>query len=211
MEIIYYKELVSTHKFLLERLKSHKINYPVMIVADEQSGGVGTHGREWKSYKGNLFLSFSDSIETLPSDLPLQSLSIYFAYLMKEVLSQKGSKVWLKWPNDFYIHDKKIGGVLSQIVGKRYICSIGLNLIKSPTNFDILDIKIDRDILVKIFLSKVNELISWKNIFSKYQIEFTKSKKFYATVEGEKISLKDAILESDGSIKINNKKVYSLR
>ena len=182
MEIIYHKKLNSTHKYLLENIKSRKINTPTMIIANEQTDGIGTHNREWKSLKGNLFISFCDEIENLPEDLPLQSISIYFAYLMKEVLNSFGSKVWIKWPNDFYFEDKKVGGVLSQIVSNKYICSIGLNLVKAPQNFS-----------------------------SKYQIEFTKSKKFYATVEGKKIPLKDAILESDGSIKINNKKVYSLR
>ena len=211
MEITYYKKLDSTHKFLLSKIKNREINYPLMIVADEQSSGVGTHNREWKSLKGNLFLSFCDDISSLPKDLPLQSISIYFAYIMKDILNREGSKVWLKWPNDFYLHDKKIGGVLSQIVGKKYICSIGLNLKKSPSNFEILDINIDRNRLVNFFLLKLKEVTLWKNIFSKYQIEFTKSKNFSTTVDGKKVVLKDALLQKDGSIIINQKKVYSLR
>ncbi len=211
MEIIYYKELVSTHKFLLKKLKSNKINNPIMIIADEQSGGIGTYNREWKSYKGNLFLSFSDSIDSLPLDLPLQSISIYFAYLLKEVLAKKGSKVWIKWPNDFYIDDKKIGGVLSQIVGKRYICSIGLNLKVAPKGFKIIDINIDRDEIIYLFNEALKKVFTWKSIFSKYQIEFIKSKDFVASIDGRKVPLKGAYLQADGSIIINNKKVYSQR
>jgi BirA family biotin operon repressor/biotin-[acetyl-CoA-carboxylase] ligase len=37
------------------------------------------------------------------------------------------------------------------------------------------------------------------------------SKNFQATVDGIKVSLENAILNSDGSIQIENKKVFSLR
>ncbi|MFW3328905.1 biotin--[acetyl-CoA-carboxylase] ligase, partial [Aliarcobacter butzleri] len=53
--------------------------------------------------------------------------------------------------------------------------------------------------------------ISWKQIFSDFKIEFEKSKKFQTTIDNQKISLESAILNDDGSIQINNKKVFSLR
>ena len=57
----------------------------------------------------------------------------------------------------------------------------------------------------------VEKQISWKQIFSKLLIEFEKSKKFVATINGKKVPLSEAILCDDGSILINDKKVYSLR
>lgn len=56
---------------------------------------------------GNLFFSFVLKRNDLPSDLQIQSASIYFSYILKEVLALEGSKIWLKWPNDFYIDNKK--------------------------------------------------------------------------------------------------------
>jgi len=38
--------------------------------------------------EGNLFLSFVVDINSLPSDLPIASASIYFSYIIKEVLSR---------------------------------------------------------------------------------------------------------------------------
>ena len=52
-----------------------------------------------------IFFSFAIKIDELPTDLKLESASIYFAYLLKETLYELGSCVWLKWPNDFYIDD----------------------------------------------------------------------------------------------------------
>jgi BirA family biotin operon repressor/biotin-[acetyl-CoA-carboxylase] ligase len=210
LEIVYYKKLDSTHKFLLKKIKNRELLAPVMIVADEQTDSIGTRGKSWQSLKGNLFFSMAITREYLPADLPMQSISIYFAYIFKEILEKKGSKVWLKWPNDFYLHDKKVGGVLSQIVGENIIISIGLNTKKSPKNFKTIDIKIENSKLIEEFILNVKQVILWKSIFSKYQVEFAKSKLYKTTFEnGEKISLNNAELSSDGSIKINGKRIYS--
>ena len=34
----------------------------------------------------------------------------------------------IKWPNDFYIDDKKIGGTITNLSGKYVYCGIGTNL-----------------------------------------------------------------------------------
>ena len=209
LEILYFEKLDSTHKFLLKKLQEKKLSSPVLITADIQTDGIGTRGRVWQSLKGNLFLSMAVEKKSLPDDLPLQSVSIYFAYILKEILQKKGSDVWIKWPNDFYLHDKKIGGVLSQFIGENVIVSIGLNIENSPKNFKNLEIKISKNELIEEFVLKVKQVISWKYIFSKYQVEFDKSISYKTTVEnGKKISLKSAVLQSDGSIMINGKRVY---
>ena len=210
LEILYFEKLNSTHKFLLKNIREKSLTPPVIVTALEQTDGIGTRGKSWTSLKGNLFLSMCIDESYLPKDLPKQSVSIYFGYIFKEILEEKGSKVWLKWPNDFYLDDKKIGGVLSQIIGKNIIVSIGLNLVKSPENFKTIDIKIEKNKLIKEFVLKVKQVVLWKNIFSKYRVEFSKSKSHKTTFEdGEKISLKDAVLQDDGSIKILGKRIYS--
>ncbi len=209
MEILYFEKLDSTHKFLLRKLKKKELFPPVLVTADIQTDGIGTRGRIWQSLKGNLFLSMAVEKKSLPDDLPLQSVSIYFAYLLKEILQKKGSKVWIKWPNDFYLDDKKTGGVLSQFSGENVIVSIGLNLDKSPENFQNIEVNISKNELIEEFVLKVKQVISWKYIFSKYQVEFDKSMNHKTTVEDtEKVSLKGAVLQSDGSILINGKRVY---
>ena len=65
--------------------------------------------------------------------------------------------------------------------------------------------------IVDGFINYLNLKISWKQIFSKYLIEFEKSRVFNTHIDGELTSLRDAILLNDGSIMIKDKKVYSLR
>jgi biotin-(acetyl-CoA-carboxylase) ligase len=119
--------------------------------------------------------------------------------------------VWLKWPNDFYLNDRKIGGVITNKIGEIYVCGMGINLEKAPEFGDILDVKITPNELVNGFFNLLEQKISWKRIFSKYLIEFELSKKFNSHIDDKIISLKDAILCDDGSIKVGSERVYSLR
>ena len=209
--IIHFDTIDSTHKYMINTIKEGTVSSPVLVYADEQSNGVGSRGNSWIGEKGNLFLSFCVDLKQLPKDLPTQSISIYFAYILKDILARKGSKIWLKWPNDFYLNDKKIGGVISLKLNDNIVCSIGLNIVVSPSNFGKLDITIQRDELIYEFIKKVKKNFSWKQVFSKYKVEFQKAKKFYFHLDDELVSLSKATLNQDGSITINNKIVFSSR
>ena len=130
---------------------------------------------------------------------------------MKEILAQNGSKLWVKWPNDFYLDDSKIGGVITNIKGDLIYCGIGLNLININDTYNSLDINIDWKMLLNEYFKSIAEKKSWKQIFSKFTIEFDKSKVYNTTIDDKKVSLNTAKLNSDGSIIIDNKKVFSLR
>jgi len=214
LEILYFDNLNSTHLFLVDAIKNSKVKAPIAVVANSQSGGVGSGKNSWISLDGNLFLSFGVKISDLSDDLPLNSASIYFAFILKEYLNELGSKVWIKWPNDFYISDKKVGGLITKFINDEVlICSIGLNIKSSPKEFAKLDIELDRDSLIDNYLSKLDKKISWKYIFSKFEIEFNRSKDyFYMDSKLKKrVSISGAILQEDGSIIVDNRKVYSLR
>ena len=107
MEIIYLDEIDSTQNFLIKKIKEKQVLPPVAVIANIQKNGIGSRGNSWIGEFGNLFLSFALTLDELPKDLPIQSSSIYFSYILKDVLFKKGSKIWLKWPNDFYIKSKK--------------------------------------------------------------------------------------------------------
>lgn len=211
MEIICIESIDSTHIFLCDKVRNGEIKDNYAIYALEQNMGIGSRDNTWQSSRGNLHLSFCIKRQDLSEDLPLSSISIYFGFLLKELLAKKGSKVWLKWPNDLYIEDKKVGGLLSTKIKDFIIVGLGVNLVNSPKNATILDIKIDLKGFIEEYLKEIQKKILWKNIFRKYMIEFEKSKIFSIHYEGEKVSLSDASLYEDGSILIKNKRMYSLR
>ncbi|RXJ94908.1 biotin--[acetyl-CoA-carboxylase] ligase [Malaciobacter molluscorum] len=211
MKIIKLQQVDSTHTYLKNYIKNLEKFEPTCILTNYQTNGIGSRGNSWTGVKGNLFFSFVYKVDNLPKDLPIQSCSIFFSYILKKILEESNSKVWIKWPNDFYINDKKIGGTITTMSNDLLFCGIGINLIDVSYEFGKLDIKIDIEKTLKNYFNKIENQTSWKQIFRDFKIEFQNSKKFHVSIGNEKKSLKDAVLNSDGSINIDNKKVFSLR
>jgi len=210
LQIRYLESVDSTQKYLKELLLKQKVNPPYAVVSNRQTDGIGSRDNSWSGMDGNLFLSFTIHLDELPNDLKLESSSIYFSYLLQKTLFELNSKVWLKWPNDFYINDLKIGGMITNIVGNSLICGVGLNLVNSPDGFATLDIEIAREKLLEKYFTNIEKKILWKQVFSKYKLEFYRNQKFFTHNNSLRISLDKATLESDGSIIVNDKRIYRL-
>ena len=212
MKLIYLDSIDSTQTYLYQYIKNNPIKDEIICVyTHHQTNGIGSRNNTWDGKKGNLFFSLAIKQKNLPKDLPLSSSSIYFSYILKEHLVQSGSKLWMKWPNDFYIFDKKIGGTITQLKGNYLLIGTGINLKKMNSNYGYLDIEIDTKELLEKYLKTLQKDISWKKIFSKFSVEFDLSKKFKTTIEDDKISMEEAYLNEDGSIQIDGKKVFSSR
>ena len=206
------EEVDSTQEWLKKAYKAKEITPPFAVYAKKQTQGVGSRGNSWIGKEGNLFLSFIIERSNLPEDLPLESASIYFAWLLKEVFAKEGSACWIKWPNDFYIENRKIGGMITSVVGECLICGVGINLVAAPPGFGVLDISMTPQEVVKRFVENVKKSISWKQVFRKYSVEFYKNSSFYTHLNNtEKVSMRSALLNEDGSITINGERIYSLR
>ena len=201
----------STQIYLKKLLLTNKLQAPYAVVAKIQTNGIGSRDNIWTGIEGNLFLSFALPLSSLPKDLKIESSSIYFAYILKDILKEEDSSVFLKWPNDFYINNSKIGGMITNIVNDSIVCGVGLNLVSAPKDFGILDIKISKEELLKKYFTNIEKLVSWKKVFSKYKIEFDNKKTFKIHNKNLKISLEKAILQEDGSIMIDGQRIYSTR
>lgn len=211
LQILSLEVVDSTQTYLKELIKQKSVSLPYAVTANIQTDGVGSRDNSWKGLDGNLFLSFAFFLKDLPKDLKLESASIYFAYILKETLKELNSSLWLKWPNDFYINDKKIGGMITNIFEDSLICGVGLNILNAPSSFAKLDIEIDKNKLIEIYFKNIQKNFSWKQIFSNYELEFYRNKNFFTHDKNLRISLEDATLQNDGSITINGKRIYSLR
>lgn len=209
MEIIVFDELPSTQLYLREQLELERLKSPVCVVAKRQKAGIGSRGNTWEQVRDALMFSFSMQRFSLPQDLPIQSASIFFGFIFKQTLVSMGFDVWLKWPNDIYLKDKKIGGVLVNIYRDEVICGIGLNI--DADGFASLQQKIDKMELLEKFFEKIKNTLAWKDIFSKYELEFYKNLGFGFHYQGHIIELKNVKLSSDGAIELNGEKIYSFR
>ncbi|MGN8491979.1 biotin--[acetyl-CoA-carboxylase] ligase [Helicobacter pylori] len=199
-----FESLPSTQIYLLEKLKNDALKAPVLIVAKNQSAGIGSRGNIWEGTKSALTFSLALNASDLPKDLPMQANALYLGFLFKEVLKDLGSQTWLKWPNDLYLGGQKIGGVLVNIYKDMRVCGIGVNRVSKK--WACLDIGISDDLIIEGFLKKIEENLFWGEVLSKYALEFHRNDSFsFHNDWGELVSLKDAELLEDGRVCIKGK------
>lgn len=211
MEILSFDALASTQKYLIEQLEKKTLQSPIAVIAAQQYSGIGSRDNSWLGGEGNFFTSIALDLEMLPSDLSLSSASIYFSFIMKQTLLELCEDVWLKWPNDFYLNDDKVGGTITQKVNNTLVCGIGINLKNSQNGYKALQCDILPKKLLENYLLALEKFPKWKQIFSEYEIEFELSRKFSVHIESYQKSLSDATLCEDGSLIIEGKRVFSLR
>ncbi|WQW13195.1 biotin--[acetyl-CoA-carboxylase] ligase [Helicobacter pylori] len=199
-----FESLPSTQIYLLEKLKSNELKVPVLVLAKNQSAGIGSRGNIWEGVESALTFSLALNASDLPKDLPMQASALYLGFLFKEVLKELGSQTWLKWPNDLYLGGQKIGGVLVNIYKGMRVCGIGVNRVS--TKWACLDIGASDNWIIEGFLKKIEENLFWGEVLSKYALEFHRSNSFnFHNDWGEAVSLKDAELLEDGRICIKGK------
>ncbi|MDO7807819.1 biotin--[acetyl-CoA-carboxylase] ligase [Helicobacter pylori] len=199
-----FDSLPSTQTYLLEKLKGNELKAPVLVLAKNQSAGIGSRGNIWEIVESALTFSLALNASDLPKDLPMQASALYLGFLFKEVLKELGSQTWLKWPNDLYLGGQKIGGVLVNIYKGMRVCGIGVNRVS--TKWACLDIGASDDWIIEGFLKKIEENLFWGEVLSKYALEFHRSNSFnFHNDWGEAVSLKDAELLEDGRVLIKGK------
>ncbi|MBH0292267.1 biotin--[acetyl-CoA-carboxylase] ligase [Helicobacter pylori] len=199
-----FDSLPSTQTYLLEKLKSNELKAPVLVLAKNQSAGIGSRGNIWEGVESALTFSLALNAGDLPKDLPMQASALYLGFLFKEVLKELGSQTWLKWPNDLYLGGQKIGGVLVNVYKGMRVCGIGVNRVSDK--WACLDIGTSDDWIMEGFLKKIEENLFWGEVLSKYALEFHRNDSFsFHNDWGELVSLKDAELLEDGRVCIKGK------
>ena len=107
-------ESVSSTNDLAMQWARDGASHGALVRADAQTSGRGRQGRSWSSPPGlGLYLSLvlrpSIEIERVPHLTMLAALAT-----AQTVESVCGVRCHTKWPNDIILHNRKIGGVLSE-------------------------------------------------------------------------------------------------
>lgn len=123
--IIIREVVESTSSFLKDALTRGEVSSGTIAVANIQTKGYGRFKRKWVSPRGGIYLSFL--IKRFKRDIA--PLTLVIAYSVANSLQYlTGIKPNLKWPNDILVNDKKIGGVLAELVGDNLVCGVGVNI-----------------------------------------------------------------------------------
>ncbi|KWU49883.1 bifunctional biotin--[acetyl-CoA-carboxylase] ligase/biotin operon repressor BirA [Pseudomonas palleroniana] len=106
---------------------------PFLVLAEQQTAGRGRRGRKWVSpYAQNLYYSLVLRIEG--GLRQLEGLSLVVGLAVMQALREAGvQRAALKWPNDVLVEDKKIAGILLELVGDpadicHVVLGIGINV-----------------------------------------------------------------------------------
>lgn len=141
---IHLDETESTNDICLNELNNSDI--PILVTADMQTKGRGRNEKEWNSPKGNLYFSFGFTRHNL-----INGLSVKVGLILAESLQQILKKnVLLKWPNDIFYLNKKVGGILVETSSMnnifKIVIGIGVNLQLSDSNKQWGNLEINTDI-----------------------------------------------------------------
>jgi BirA family transcriptional regulator, biotin operon repressor / biotin---[acetyl-CoA-carboxylase] ligase len=111
----------------------------LVVITSSQTAGKGQRGNAWLSEPGK---NLTFSILLKPSFLTVSQqfyLNIAICLALTDTLTQfLGKKVKIKWPNDIYVENKKICGVLIQNFVRSYFVEntvIGIGLNVNQSNF----------------------------------------------------------------------------
>jgi BirA family biotin operon repressor/biotin-[acetyl-CoA-carboxylase] ligase len=140
MKELFFESIDSTNTYL----KNHyeELEDFTFVRADLQTAGKGRNGRKWLANKGEN-LMFSLLIKDKKLIEKFKQLSVQSAYLVLKTLQKYGLKdLSIKWPNDVYVKDKKICGILLEAISRQeiecLIIGIGINVNQSEFNGEYL-------------------------------------------------------------------------
>ncbi|PKE27433.1 biotin--[acetyl-CoA-carboxylase] synthetase [Rahnella sp. AA] len=162
----------STNQYLMDRIA--QLNSGDACVAEYQQAGRGRRGRKWFSpFGSNLYLSMYWKLEQGPA--AAMGLSLVIGIVMAEVLHRLGAEdVRVKWPNDLYLNDRKLAGILVELTGKtgdaaHLVIGAGINLkMREPAtdtinqgwiNLQEAGVNIDRNELTATLLKELRSAL----------------------------------------------------
>lgn len=150
-EVIRFSELPSTNSYCAKLLREGTPEEGTLVITDFQTAGRGQKGNTWESQAGrNLLLSvilYPDSVRPEEQFFISMAVSLAICDLTDKYLFGIAK---IKWPNDIYLKDDKIAGILieNSLAGNNIescIAGIGINLnqedfpvsVKNPSSLKI--------------------------------------------------------------------------
>lgn len=175
----FIPETSSTNALLWELLRKERLPEGFVVYTDFQTAGKGQTGNSWESERSENLLF---SMLLYPSNLPLDQL-FFFSQLVsvaiKKVLDEFTDGITVKWPNDIYWNDKKLGGILIenslQAKSVKTVIGIGLNvnqqkfLSNAPNPVSLRQItgkSMDRNQLLEKVVGRILEIYSEADLLS---------------------------------------------
>jgi BirA family biotin operon repressor/biotin-[acetyl-CoA-carboxylase] ligase len=125
--LVFVTECPSTNTLALEISRQSAVQDGAVVITDHQTAGKGQRGNVWEARPGK---NLTFSLILRPKFLAINKqffLNIAISLALRDYLKDKLSHtVYIKWPNDILVHEKKISGILieNQLQGSALLASI---------------------------------------------------------------------------------------
>jgi BirA family biotin operon repressor/biotin-[acetyl-CoA-carboxylase] ligase len=121
----------------------------ILLVAEHQNAGRGRLGRQWQSQAG-ASLTFSLGLPLQPANWSGLSLAVGVSLAESlEPANGQAPTLQLKWPNDLWLGQRKLGGILVETANwgdQRYVViGVGLNVTQPNEDFSAAASQSTRD------------------------------------------------------------------
>lgn len=131
-DLVYVEDVDSTNSALLQLARQNALRTPVMMLAQQQTAGRGRGSNRWWSGPGSLTFSVLLDFPMLPVE-QLGSFSLTVGLTICQTIEKlaPAADLSIKWPNDVYLHGKKLAGILIErpdAKEPRLVVGIGINV-----------------------------------------------------------------------------------
>ena len=132
--LVFVPECPSTNTLALQISQQSPVKEGTLVITDHQTAGKGQQGNVWEAEPGDN-LTFSLILK--PNFLAVTRqffLNIVVCLALKDYMMEKTSDIiYIKWPNDILVHERKISGILieNQLQGSAIqtsIVGVGFNI-----------------------------------------------------------------------------------
>lgn len=179
-KIIQLNTVDSTNNYVANLIKQRQIDSGTVVLADEQTAGRGQRSVNWESQPG-MNLTFSYFLDNVNLSVEQQfRISQIVALSIIHLLEGYSINAKIKWPNDIYVGNEKIAGILieNQLKNtdiKSAIVGIGLNVNQtdwtSLSATSIAKITEKRKPLMDVLLSYIGKFNNdWKSYLNDYEL-----------------------------------------
>jgi BirA family biotin operon repressor/biotin-[acetyl-CoA-carboxylase] ligase len=132
-QIIVYKSTASTNEVARRYADGGEKNDGLVVFAEHQTAGKGRRGNKWFDGKAKSILC---SILIFNDKISPNLLALTAAVAVADAIGKCGRhEPKIKWPNDVFIGDKKVVGILIEKKAKYYIIGIGINCHQQKEDF----------------------------------------------------------------------------
>lgn len=140
MKGAFVRETVDSTNECLKRMVARNEGEDCVVISRTQFLGKGRHGRPFFSPLGGFYASYFYRIpyEEIFEVTPTAAVAVYFA-----VRNLFGKNLRIKWLNDLFYSDKKVGGILAEGVCDEkkagVVLGIGLNIFRPEGGYGYLE------------------------------------------------------------------------